>query len=87
MNTGEQILSYLHEYYRTNRIFIDLHKEDFNIYKIILMINYEVPYKEIEYKYDNHLTIIGNIYKIITEIDNTILLFYKKGGSNDDIQI
>ena len=75
-----EILKYLHEYYNTNKILIDIGKEDFNLYKILLMIEYKAPYIEIMYKYDNHLTIIGNIYKIIEEIDKTILNYFKGGN-------
>lgn len=76
----DEILKYLREYYNKQRLYIDIESTDFNIYKITILINYIIPEIEIEYKYDNHLTIIGNIYKIIEEIDKSILNYFKGGN-------
>ena len=68
----DEILKYLREYYNNQRLYIDIESTDFNIYKITIFINI-IPEIYIDYKYDNHLTIVGNIYRIVDEIDSSIL--------------
>ena len=69
----EEIYKFLNEYYK--KLHFEIQTKDFNLYNIIFAIDNNIT--DIDYKYDNHLTITGNIYRIIEEIDKTILNYFK----------
>ena len=65
-----------------HNLIVEVQYIDIRIYEIIVKIEYKgVTYEsKIEYKYDGYLTIDANISKIISIIDNQIIIpFYKKG--------
>lgn len=69
----EEIKQYLNEYFEN--LDLTINYKDFNLYEIkIYPEGFEVS---IDYKYDNHLTTVGNIYKIIEEISLKIINYYK----------
>lgn len=53
----------------------DIECEDFNLYKISIYITGKP--KEFIYKYDNHLSVIGNGFKLSDKIKDIIISFYK----------
>lgn len=54
----------------------DIDYVDFNLYKITIYIVGKP--KEFEYKYDNHLTVIGNGFKLNEIIKDKIISFYQE---------
>ena len=60
---------------------LEVSYKDFNIYTIkIYPEGFEV---EFDYRYDNYLTITGNVFKAIEEISKRIINYYKGEDENE----
>lgn len=58
-----------------NNLEFDINYEDFNLYKISIYITGKP--KNFNYKYDNHLSVTGNGFKLSDIIKDKIISFYK----------